>query len=63
MNRWRRPFIIHAYHPAIGAAWAEAAGCETVAVRLILNHQAKLGDELLPDQTLLALLQWADNLN
>lgn len=54
----RRPFMIHAYHPVIGAAWAEAAGCEAVAVELILRHQEKIKDE-----PLLAALQWADNLN
>lgn len=59
-QRWRRPFVVHAYHPLLGAAWAEAAGCEAEAVRLILKHQDKpVGS----DQALLALLQWADSLN
>jgi hypothetical protein len=58
---WRRPFIVHAYHPLIGAAWAEAAGCEAGAVTLIRKHQEKLAPA--PDQDLLALLQWADSLN
>jgi len=61
---WRRPFVIHARHPAIGAEWAGEAGCEPLAVSLIARHQ----DELAPDSTeteekLLAALQWADNLN
>jgi hypothetical protein len=61
---WRRPFVIHARHPAIGAEWAGEAGCEPLAVSLIARHQ----DELAPDLTeteekLLAALQWADNLN
>jgi hypothetical protein len=25
---WRRPFIIYAHHPAIGAAWTEEVGCD-----------------------------------
>ena len=60
---WRRPFIVHAYHPLIGAAWAEAAGCEAGAVTLIRKHQEKLVGRPAPDQALLALLQWADSLN
>jgi hypothetical protein len=60
---WRRPFIVHAYHPLIGAAWAEAAGCEAGAVTLIRKHQEKLAGPPGLDQALLALLQWADSLN
>jgi hypothetical protein len=60
---WRRPFIVHAYHPLLGAAWAEAAGCEAGAVTLILKHQEKLAGSPAPHQDLLALLQWADSLN
>ncbi|MCB9079538.1 MAG: hypothetical protein H6631_18195 [Anaerolineaceae bacterium] len=61
---WRRPFIIHAHHPAIGAAWAKEANCDPLAVDLILLHQASL-DSLADTyhQTLLEKLQWADNLN
>jgi hypothetical protein len=36
---WRRPFVIHAQHPMIGATWAEEAACEPLAVRLIARHQ------------------------
>lgn len=61
---WRRPFVIHARHPAIGAAWAKKANCDPLAVSLIEKHQNKLAgvspQEL---QQLLAALQWADNLN
>lgn len=61
---WRRPFVIHAHHPAIGAAWAQQVGCDPVAVELILRHQDKLfGDLDYPQQKLLEALQWADNLN
>ena len=60
---WRRPFVIHAQHPAIGAEWAEAAGCDPVAVRLIARHQDKLTGQVEAEERLLAALQWADNLN
>jgi hypothetical protein len=61
---WRRPFVIHAHHPAIGAAWAKEAGCEPLAVRLIARHQDVLGAELAGEEEhLLAALQWADDLN
>ncbi len=36
---WRRPFVIHAHHPAIAAAWAEQAGCLPQAVALIREHE------------------------
>ncbi|MCB0209706.1 MAG: hypothetical protein KDJ52_10265 [Anaerolineae bacterium] len=61
---WRRPFVIHAHHPVIGADWAKAAYCDALAVELILNHQAALTS--MPennDRKLLEVLQWADNLN
>lgn len=59
---WRRPFIIHARHAAIGAAWAERAGCLPLAVRLIARHQDALsGDD--EEARLLAALQEADNAN
>ncbi|MBE7468088.1 MAG: hypothetical protein DPW09_13630 [Anaerolineae bacterium] len=58
------PFIIHAHHPAIGAAWAEEAGCEPLAVKLIARHQETLtGQPADEEEKLLAALQWADNLN
>lgn len=61
---WRRPFVIHAQHPALGAAWAQAAACEPAAVDLIARHQDKLQpDSADPQERLLAALQWADNLN
>jgi hypothetical protein len=63
-NWWRRPFVVHAYHPMIGAVWAQEAGCDPLAVTLILKHQDK-ADETLPSlaRELLAALQWADDLN
>ena len=61
---WRRPFFIHAHHPAIGAAWAKEAACEPLAVNLIARHQERLTDEPAgEEENLLAILQWADNLN
>ena len=56
---WRRPFVIHAHHPALGATWAKSAGCEAEAVRLIAGHEEKAN----PQDKLLLALQWADNLN
>jgi hypothetical protein len=59
-----QPFVVHAHHPAIGAAWAEAAGCEPLAVKLIARHQERLnGEPVGEEEKLLAALQWADNLN
>lgn len=61
---WRRPFVVHAQHAAIGAAWARNAGCEPVAVSLIARHQDKLSSEPIDSaEKLLVALQWADNLN
>lgn len=61
---WRRPFVVHAQHPAIGAAWARSVGCDPLAVSLIARHQAKLPPEPVdPAEQLLVALQWADNLN
>lgn len=61
---WRRPFVVHAQHPAIGAAWAQEAACEPLAVRLIARHQDELPTEPSREaDKLLAVLQWADDLN
>jgi len=61
---WRRPFVVHAHHPSIGAEWAGQANCLPLAVSLILRHQDKLaGPPATPADELLAALQWADNLN
>ena len=61
---WRRPFVIHAEHAAIGAGWAQEAGCELLAVTLIARHQdsvvAGINNE---EDDLLTALQWADNLS
>jgi hypothetical protein len=63
---WRRPFVVHAQHPQVGAHWAQQAGCSPLTVALIRRHQ----DELALCQTnqtqedrLLVALQAADRLN
>lgn len=38
---WRRPFVVHAQHPQIGATWAQEAGCSEAVVTLIRIHQKK----------------------
>ena len=63
ISRWRRPFVVHAQHPAIGAAWAKDAGCNSMAVSLIAKHQDRLSNESTEIEKLLAALQWADDLN
>jgi hypothetical protein len=61
---WRRPFVIHAQHPAVGATWAKEMGCEPLAVNLITRHEDAFIAESAGDaEKLLAALQWADNLN
>lgn len=39
--RWRRPFVVHASHPQIGADWAEKAQCAPLTVTLIKTHHQK----------------------
>lgn len=54
---------VQIHHPAIGAAWAQQAGCSELVCWLIACHQEKLpiGDPT--RRELLARLQAADNLN
>jgi hypothetical protein len=61
---WRRPFALYVDHPAIGARWAEVAGCHPLAVSIIRRHQlpVPLSSEDLED-CLLRLLQAADDEN
>jgi hypothetical protein len=59
VSRWRRPFVIHAHHPAIGAEWAALAECDPLAIDLIARHEKPATEEDEP----MAALQWADNLN
>jgi hypothetical protein len=39
MRAWIRPFAVHAWHPEIGARWAENAGCSPLTVTLIRRHK------------------------
>jgi hypothetical protein len=72
---WRYVLYVHRCHPAIGAMWAEQAGCSPLTCWLIAHHQDALDaldgvDEAAvaagqssPGQApraLLAALQWAD---
>lgn len=59
---WRRPFAHYVEHPAIGARWAEGAGCLPMAVSMIRRHQSPVSpsSDTLEDQ-LLRLLQAADD--
>lgn len=41
---WRKPFVVHAQHPQIGATWAQEAGCSEAVVTLIRIHQKKPPD-------------------
>ena len=60
---WRRPFVVHAHHPQIGAAWVTQVNCDPLAANLILRHQDTLRVITTEEDQLLAALQWADNLN
>jgi hypothetical protein len=64
-SRWRRPFVIHAHHPEIGACCAQEAGCSPLTVALIRRHQEKLAPNAPcgEENRLLAALRAADNLN
>lgn len=63
-STWRRPFARYVAHAAIGADWAEAAGCDPLAVSIIRRHQSPPppSTDALEDQ-LLRLLQTADDQN
>lgn len=61
---WRFVLHVHLEHPAIGAAWAQAAGCSPRSCWLIAHHQER--NPPAADTQLLSLLralQWADNEN
>jgi hypothetical protein len=60
---WRRPFVVHAHHPSIGAAWAREVGCGPLTIDLIARHQDPPGKARTAEQRLLAALQWADGMN
>lgn len=59
---WRYVLHVHLEHPAIGAAWAEAAGCSPLACWLIAHHQDRPAPPAPTDAlTLLHVLQQADD--
>jgi hypothetical protein len=66
---WRRPFVIHARHPEVGARWAQEAGCRPLTVALIRRHEEPVsscrseGGLFQSEDELLAALQAADNRN
>jgi len=60
---WRRPFVVHARHPEVGAQWAEETGCSPLTVSLIRRHEERLENCQTEENRLLALLQTADDLN
>jgi hypothetical protein len=66
-GHWRYPFYAHRMHAEIGARWAEEAGCSSLAVWLIANHQSFVdqGTSGREDSRvrLLAALRWADDQN
>jgi hypothetical protein len=63
---WRRSFVAHVHHPALGARWAQEAGCSPLTVSLIRRHHRGISEEgeiLTPEVQLLAALQAADSAN
>jgi hypothetical protein len=60
---WRRPFVVHARHPEVGARWAQEAGCSPLTVALVRRHQDHISDCQTEEDQLLTALQTADNMN
>ncbi len=58
---WRYLLHVHQAHPAIGAAWARAAGCSELACWLIAHHQDRPVQAPPEALELLAALRWADS--
>ena len=58
---WRRPWVVHARHPEIGACWAQEAGCSPLTVALIRRHQDEVTGGQREEDRLLAVLQAVDN--
>lgn len=68
LQGWQRPFVVKAQHPEWGAQMAEAAGSSALVVALIRRHQDDLVETAVvetpvshEEDTLLRLLQWADD--
>jgi hypothetical protein len=63
-RHWSYPLWAHANHARRGAAWARSAGCNPLAVRLIMQHQTPPAEGMDPDESrLLLALQTADDEN
>ncbi len=64
---WRRPFVVHVWHPEIGARLVQARGGNPTVVALIRHHQSRDGWGDIPvderERRLLAALQAADELH
>lgn len=64
---WQRLLVDYARHAAIGARWAEEAGCSPLTVALIRRHEDSLASEddgrRMEEDRLLAALQAADSVN
>lgn len=60
---WTRPFVVHARHPQVGAAWARDAACSPLTVALIRRHHERSARGHLEEDRLLAALQAADGAN
>ena len=56
----RYALYVQLTHPAIGAAWAQAAGCSTLSCWLIEHHQDQGAHPAEAGGALLTRLQWAD---
>jgi len=60
---WRRPYVVHAHHPKIGARWAEKVGCASLTVSLIRRHHERVTNGNSEEDRLLAALQAADSVS
>lgn len=62
---WKQPFYVHLQHPARGAALAEGAGCDPLAVALIRHHQGPVPEVWRGSREgkLLTALKAADGMN
>jgi hypothetical protein len=62
-GRVRYALYVHLQHPAIGARWAQAAGCSALTCWLIEQHQSRLAAGPADWLLLLERLQRADSQN
>ena len=57
---WRRLFVAYRQHAEQGARWAAEAGCSSLTLALIRRHEERPVQPRGEEETLLALLQEAD---